>query len=65
MGAGTARMACELVAQLRADGRNNPLLLVNPTGQNNALAWDLGLTYGMPQARPADRPGRRPARACA
>ncbi len=49
MGAGTTRIACELVAQLRGDGRTNPLLLVNPTGQNNALSWDLGLTYGMPK----------------
>ena len=29
MGAGNSRVACELVAQLRADGRKNPLLLVN------------------------------------
>jgi branched-chain amino acid transport system substrate-binding protein len=47
MGAGTARLACELMAQLRADGRRNPLILVNPTGQNNALAWDLQLTHGL------------------
>jgi hypothetical protein len=49
MGASTGRVACELVTQLRVDGRKNPLLLVNPTGQNNALSWDLGLTYGMPK----------------
>jgi ABC-type branched-subunit amino acid transport system substrate-binding protein len=47
MGAGTGRVACELVAQLQADGRRNPLLLVSPTGQNNALSWDLGLGYGL------------------
>jgi branched-chain amino acid transport system substrate-binding protein len=49
MGASTGRVACELVSQLRADGRQKPILLVNPTGQNNALSWDLGLTYGMPK----------------
>ncbi len=49
MGPGTGRVACELVAQLAADGRTRPLLLVNPLGQNNALSWDLGLTYGMPK----------------
>ena len=49
MGPGTGRLACELMSQLRVDGRRKPLLLVNPSGQNNALSWDLGLTYGMPK----------------
>jgi branched-chain amino acid transport system substrate-binding protein len=47
MGASTSRVACELVAQLRADGRNNPVMLVNNTGQNNALAWELQLEHGL------------------
>jgi ABC-type branched-subunit amino acid transport system substrate-binding protein len=47
MGAGTGRVACELMAQLQSDGRKNPLLLVNNTGQNNALAWDLQLGHGL------------------
>jgi ABC-type branched-subunit amino acid transport system substrate-binding protein len=60
MGAGTARLGCELVAQLKADGRSNPLVLVNPTGQNNALAWDLGNTYGFPKlVLPSDLTGGR------
>jgi ABC-type branched-subunit amino acid transport system substrate-binding protein len=49
MGAGTNRLGCELVAQLKADGRHNPLVMVNPTGQNNALAWDMGVVYGFPK----------------
>jgi ABC-type branched-subunit amino acid transport system substrate-binding protein len=46
MGAGTTRWACELVSQLRADGRHNPLVMVNHTGQNSALGLDLNYNYG-------------------
>jgi branched-chain amino acid transport system substrate-binding protein len=41
MGADTVRVACELNAQLRAGGRTNPLVIFNPTGYNNTLAWNL------------------------
>jgi ABC-type branched-subunit amino acid transport system substrate-binding protein len=49
MGPGIARVACEIVAQLRADGRSNPLAIVNPTGYTSSLSWELGNTYGMPK----------------
>ncbi len=49
MGPSAVRVACDLVTQLRADGRQNPLLLYNPIGQNSWLSWELGLTYGMPK----------------
>jgi branched-chain amino acid transport system substrate-binding protein len=49
MGSGTARVACELVAQLRADGRQNPLVIMNPTGYNSSLSWELSNRYGMPK----------------
>ena len=49
MGAGTARMACEIEAQLRADGRRRPLVLMDPNGYNSLLAWELTRTYGIRQ----------------
>ena len=49
MGAGTARVACELAAQVRAHGRSKPLVLVDTNGYNSLLAWELTRTYGMPQ----------------
>ena len=56
MGPSVGRVACELVAQLRADGRQNPLVIVNPSGYNSRLSWDLVHTYGMPKfVLPRDR----------
>jgi neutral amino acid transport system substrate-binding protein len=49
MGPGSSRFACELVSQLRADGRQKTLVIVNPTGQNVDLSWSLGLSYGLPK----------------
>ena len=49
MGAATKRIACEIVAQLRSDGRERPLLIVNPTGYNSFLSWVLANSYGMPK----------------
>jgi branched-chain amino acid transport system substrate-binding protein len=47
MGPSLGRVACELVAQLKADGRTKPVVVVNPSGYNSELAWDLGNRYGM------------------
>jgi ABC-type branched-subunit amino acid transport system substrate-binding protein len=49
IGATIERIACELVAQARADGRQNPLLILNPTGYNSSLAWTLTNSYGLPR----------------
>jgi ABC-type branched-subunit amino acid transport system substrate-binding protein len=49
MGAATKRVACELVSQLGKDGRQRPLLIVNPTGYNSFLSWVLANNYGMPR----------------
>jgi ABC-type branched-subunit amino acid transport system substrate-binding protein len=49
IGAPIGRMACELAAQLRADGRQNPMLILNPTGYNASLAWTLTNRYGLPR----------------
>jgi ABC-type branched-subunit amino acid transport system substrate-binding protein len=48
MGAPAVRLACELHAQLAADGRRNPLLIVAPTGYNSLLGWELTRAYGIP-----------------
>jgi branched-chain amino acid transport system substrate-binding protein len=47
MGPSLGRVTCELVAQMKADGRTKPLVIVNPSGYNSELAWDLGNRYGM------------------
>jgi ABC-type branched-subunit amino acid transport system substrate-binding protein len=47
MGPAAARVACELVAQLRADSRQSPLVIVNPSGYNSWLAWEFSNRYGM------------------
>ena len=49
MGAGPARVACELAAQLRVDDRKQPLVLVESGGYNALLGWELTRTYGIPQ----------------
>ena len=46
IGAPIARMACELQAQLRADGRQKPLIIFNPSGYSAGIAWTLTNTYG-------------------
>jgi hypothetical protein len=43
------RIACDLMAELRVDGRQNPLLISNPTGYNSSLAFTLTVRYGMPK----------------
>jgi ABC-type branched-subunit amino acid transport system substrate-binding protein len=48
IGAPIGRMACELNAQLRSDGRTKPLLILNPSGYNSSLAWTLTNIYGLP-----------------
>ena len=47
MGATPARIACELVAQLEADGRDHPLVIAEPTGHNSLLAFELMRSHGM------------------
>jgi ABC-type branched-subunit amino acid transport system substrate-binding protein len=49
MGAAPARVACELVAQLAADGRKSPMVIANPTGYNSRLSWEMSNGYGMPK----------------
>jgi ABC-type branched-subunit amino acid transport system substrate-binding protein len=48
MGAAASRVACELHAQLAADGRKNTLLIANPTGYGSTLAWEItnAFAYG-------------------
>jgi branched-chain amino acid transport system substrate-binding protein len=56
LGASTLRVACDLVEELRADGRQSPLVIFNPTGYNNTLAWDITNRYGLPKSvLPTDR----------
>jgi branched-chain amino acid transport system substrate-binding protein len=47
MGASPARVACELNAQLQADGRRHPLMLLEPDGYNYLIGRNLGMTYGI------------------
>ncbi len=47
MGPGTSQVGCELIARLRADGRVNPLVIVNSTGYNGWLAWELTNGFGL------------------
>jgi ABC-type branched-subunit amino acid transport system substrate-binding protein len=49
MGAGTARVACELQAQLQHDRRTRPIVLTEPTGYNNLIAWEMVRRYAIPQ----------------
>ena len=48
MGAPVTRVACELFAQLRADGRLKPLVVADPNGYNSLLAFELTKTFAMP-----------------
>jgi ABC-type branched-subunit amino acid transport system substrate-binding protein len=56
MGPPTARVACELVEQLRQDARQKPVVVVNPSnGYNSELTWELVRRHGMPKVTlPAD-----------
>jgi ABC-type branched-subunit amino acid transport system substrate-binding protein len=49
MGPASTRVACELMAQVRADKRINPIVIVNPTGYNGWLAWEFANHYGLPK----------------
>jgi ABC-type branched-subunit amino acid transport system substrate-binding protein len=50
MGAATSRVACELIAQLRNDRRQHPVVIVSSDdGYNSELAWELVRRYGMPK----------------
>jgi branched-chain amino acid transport system substrate-binding protein len=49
MGPGTGRVACELVAQLAADGRQSALVVYNARGYNSNLSFNLGNRFGMPK----------------
>jgi ABC-type branched-subunit amino acid transport system substrate-binding protein len=49
MGAPIGRVACELMAELTADGRKSPLLIYNASGYNTSLAWGLSSRYGVPK----------------
>ncbi|HXU83087.1 MAG TPA: ABC transporter substrate-binding protein [Polyangia bacterium] len=48
MGASAQRFACELQAQLQADGRHSPLVIADPTGYSSVLGWELVRAYGLP-----------------
>jgi branched-chain amino acid transport system substrate-binding protein len=47
MGPSLGQVGCELNAQMRADGRTKPLIVVTAAGYNAELAWDLTNHYGM------------------
>jgi ABC-type branched-subunit amino acid transport system substrate-binding protein len=49
MGPPPRRVACELLAQMRADGRGRPLLIADADGYNSALAFQLGLMANLPR----------------
>jgi ABC-type branched-subunit amino acid transport system substrate-binding protein len=49
MGAGLVRVACELVTQYKADGRANAIQIINPSGYNSSLSWELSNHYGLPK----------------
>jgi ABC-type branched-subunit amino acid transport system substrate-binding protein len=55
MGAGTARVACELWAQLAADGRKTPVVLADASAYNNLVGWELVRRYGMTQIQLPDQ----------
>jgi ABC-type branched-subunit amino acid transport system substrate-binding protein len=49
MGLGASQVACELMAELRADGRQRPLVISNPSGYNGWIAYYLGINYSLPK----------------
>jgi branched-chain amino acid transport system substrate-binding protein len=57
MGASRERVACELIAQLRADGRQKTAVLVEPGGYSGVLAAYVTNMFGFPQVfLPRDQP---------
>jgi ABC-type branched-subunit amino acid transport system substrate-binding protein len=48
MGASFTRVACELAAQIAADGRIEPLVIADPNGYNSLLAFELTKTFAIP-----------------
>jgi ABC-type branched-subunit amino acid transport system substrate-binding protein len=49
MGAGTARIACELKAQIDHDKRQHPVVLTDASGYDSLIGWELTRRYGMPR----------------
>jgi branched-chain amino acid transport system substrate-binding protein len=49
MGPPLARVGCEMVTQMRADGRQQPVVIVAADAYNSSLSWDLGNKYGLPK----------------
>jgi ABC-type branched-subunit amino acid transport system substrate-binding protein len=49
MGPSIPRIACELMAQVKADGRHSPLQIVSPGSYNGTLAYDLANAYSLPK----------------
>jgi neutral amino acid transport system substrate-binding protein len=57
MGAAASRVACELHAQLAAEGRKNTLLIANPTGYGSTLGWEITNAFAYPKyVLPTDQP---------
>jgi branched-chain amino acid transport system substrate-binding protein len=57
IGAPYPRLACELVAQLRADGRQAPLVIADTSGFNSQLSFELNRTYAIPRTvLPSNQP---------
>jgi ABC-type branched-subunit amino acid transport system substrate-binding protein len=48
MGASFPRVACELFARVRADGRQKPLVVADPNGYNSLVAFELTKTFAFP-----------------
>jgi ABC-type branched-subunit amino acid transport system substrate-binding protein len=49
MGVTVGRVACEFMAEMRADGHQSPLLIYDPNGYSASLAWDLSFRFGLPK----------------
>jgi ABC-type branched-subunit amino acid transport system substrate-binding protein len=49
MGAASQRIACELMAQVRADGRLRPITVADAFGYNTLLAFQLTQLHNVPQ----------------
>jgi ABC-type branched-subunit amino acid transport system substrate-binding protein len=49
MGPPLARVGCELVNQMRADGRQKPVVIVAADAYNSSLSWDMTNKYGLPK----------------
>jgi ABC-type branched-subunit amino acid transport system substrate-binding protein len=49
LGTPLGRIVCEMNAQLRADGRERPLLIMNPMDYASLIGWQLTNLYGIPK----------------